>query len=228
MPRKVYPVLLPHPLKKSGIYLVSGIVLAGGESKRFGGRINKAFLLLQDKPLLQWVIERISPLFTEVIVVTNEEKKFKKFPVKLVKDIYPGYGALSGLHSGLYYAKNFYSFVCACDSPFISSELVRYLIKKKKEYDVIVPWLESGQEPFCALYSKNCLQPIMEVMEKKKRPRIIDFFEQVNVCKIDEREIKKVDPQLISFFNINTWADFHQAKILIKEVITLKEKGKQK
>jgi molybdopterin-guanine dinucleotide biosynthesis protein A len=204
------------------IYPVSGVILAGGKSKRFGGKVNKAFLLLENKPIIQWIIEKISPLLDEIIVVTNKEKEFKELPVKLVKDIYPGYGSLSGLHSGLFHAQNFYSFICACDSPFIRPGLVNYLIKKKKKYDVVIPWLKSGQQPFCALYSKNCLQPIVEVMGEKTNPKIIDFFAQVNVCKINETEIKKVDPQLISFFNINTWSDFKQAEILAR-----KEKKKQ-
>lgn len=219
------------------VHSVSGIILAGGKSTRFGEGVDKAFLPLGNKLLIQWVIEKISPLLNEIIIVTNnKEKKFKKFAVKLVKDIYSGYGALSGLHSGLSNAKNFYSFVCACDTPFIRPELVRYLIKKKKKYDVVIPWLENfpgqgrhrsgasqgGQQPFSALYSKNCLKPIVEVMKKKTNPKIIDFFERVNVCKIDEKEIKKVDPQLISFFNINTWDDFKKAKSIIR-----KEKEKE-
>ncbi len=210
---------------------VSGVILAGGESKRFGGGVNKAFLLLENKTIIRRIVETISSLFDEIIVVTNKEKEFRELAVKLVKDVYPGHGSLSGLHSGLFYARNFYSFVCACDSPFIRPELVSYLIRKKNKYDVVIPWLENlpgqgmhrsgtyrgGQQPFCALYSKNCLLPIREVIGKKESPKIIDFFGEVNVRKISEKEVRKVDRQLISFFNINTWDDFRKAETLARK-----------
>lgn len=216
MQGNIYPALLRHPLKKSGIYPVTGVILAGGKSKRFGGKIDKTFLLLENKSLIQRVIEKISSLVEEIIIVTNEKEKFSQFPLRIVSDVYPGYGALSGLHSGLYYAKNFYSFVCACDSPFLRPELVTYLIEKEAKYDVVIPWLKNGQQPFCARYSKNCIQPIEDLIKKQKNTKIIDFFGEVNVGKIDEEKIIKIDSQLISFFNINTWDDFKQAEILLR------------
>lgn len=199
--------------------MVSGIILAGGKSKRFGGKIDKALLPLGNKPTIQWIIEKLNSFFQETILVTNQPENFLQFPVKLVSDIYPGYAALSGLHSGLHHSKNFYNFVIACDLPFVLPKLMRYLVKNKENYDIVIPWLKTGQEPFCAIYSKNCLRPITEQIKKGAKPKIIDFFKKVKLRKIKEEEIKKIDPNLISFFNINTPRDYQKAQKLAKKFL---------
>jgi len=200
---------------------MTGIILAGGKSKRFGGKIDKALLPLNNKPTVQWIIEKLNSFFPETILVTNQPENFSQFPVKLVSDIYPGYAALSGLHSGLHYSKNFYNFVVACDLPFVLPELIRCLVKNKENYDIVIPWLKTGQEPFCAIYSKNCLQPISEQIKKGAKPRIIDFLKEVKLLKIKEEEIKKIDPDLISFFNINTPKDYRKAQQLAKKFLSV-------
>lgn len=200
--------------------MISGIILAGGKSKRFGGKIDKALLPLGNKPTIQWIIEKLNSFFQETILVTNQPENFLQFPVKLVSDIHPGYAALSGLHSGLHHSKNFYNFVIACDLPFVLPKLMRYLVKNKENYDIVIPWLKTGQEPFCAIYSKNCLRPITEQIKKGAKPKVIDFFKKVKLRKIKEEEIKKIDPNLVSFFNINTPRDYQKAQKLAKRLLS--------
>lgn len=190
--------------------------MAGGKSKRFGGQIDKSLLPLEGKPLIQWVVERVGPLMEEVIIVSNEREKFTFLGVKVMSDIYPGYGSLSGLHTGLSGSRDFYNFVTACDSPFISPQLVEYLLSRKEGYDVVIPWLGTGQEPLFGIYSKNCLSPIEEQIKNGENLKIIGFFDQVKVCKILEREIRKIDSEFISFFNINTPEDYNKAKVLVR------------
>ncbi len=205
---------------------VTGIILSGGKSSRFRGQGDKALLPLTEEPIIQWIIDKLSPLFKEILVVTNKLEDYKFLltrgsgkKVKLVSDIYPGKAALSGLHSGLFHSKSLYNFVIACDLPFIRTEIVQYLLTQSKRYDVVIPWLKTGQEPFCAVYSKNCLKPITGLIKKNAKPKIINFFSRIRLRKIAENEIKKIDPDLISFFNLNTPRDYQKAQKLAKKFL---------
>ena len=78
---------------------VSAVILAGGESRRMGR--NKAFIDLDGVPLIERVIERVAPLCTEIILVTNDASAYAQFGRRIVADVYPGKGSLGGIFSGL-------------------------------------------------------------------------------------------------------------------------------
>jgi molybdopterin-guanine dinucleotide biosynthesis protein A len=198
---------------------VSGVILAGGKSKRMG--VNKALLVLEGASIIERVIENLGQILSEIIVVTNDLESFADLdpgdiPIKMVKDIHPGVGALGGLHSGLYHAAEDLVFVCACDMPFIDPGLVEYIIDAAKGYDAAVPVIGRYYEPLMAAYSKTCIESIEKQIGLGKK-KIKYFFRDVRLRKIAEAELRRIDGELLSLFNINSPEDLVTARrILVK------------
>jgi molybdopterin-guanine dinucleotide biosynthesis protein A len=195
--------------------LPTAIVLAGGLSTRIGS--DKALLGWDGQTLLERVVRRVATLSGEVLVVTSEKGKERlegkglgDGKVPLLVDLFPGRGSLGGIYTGLMAASSFHSLVVACDMPFLNLTLLQYMISQVDGFDVVIPRLGNTLEPLHALYSKNCLGPMKGLLEHQ-RLKIIDFFPEVRVRYVEEEEVDGFDPQHLSFFNVNTPADFQRA-----------------
>ena len=190
---------------------VSGVVLAGGGSKRFGQ--DKALITLGEQTLIEIVLERLGRVCKDLILSTNEPDKFAFLGVRMVKDVYPRRGVLSGLYSGLKSARYPHAVVVACDMPFLSPSLLRFMILHIAGHDVVVPRLSAGLEPLHAIYARTCLKPMRESLDRGEL-RIVDFWDRVKVRYVEEQEIDILDPDKLSFFNINTPKDLSRAREL--------------
>ncbi|MBU1163069.1 MAG: molybdenum cofactor guanylyltransferase, partial [Proteobacteria bacterium] len=124
--------------------------------------------------------------------------------------------SLTGIHTGLFFTNNFYTFITACDIPFLKKELVETILENiEAGVDVIIPETSNGMEPLCAVYSKRCLKPVENNLIHKEL-KIKQFFKKVRVKKLPENVLRERDPDLISFFNINTPDDLARAEKIIK------------
>lgn len=172
--------------------------------------LDKALLRLDDNTLLEAAVRKMAALGDEVII-TGGHFHYSLPGARLVADIYPSCGPLSGIHAGLTAASNFHSLVVACDMPFLNVELLQYMVGMAPGYDVVIPRLGDKLEPLHALYSKNCLGPIEGLIERRDF-RIIHFFSEVRVCYIEREAIERFDPEHLSFVNINTPEDLERAR----------------
>ena len=180
---------------------ITCIILSGGKSSRMGE--DKAFMPLSGKPIIEILIDKLSLLFKDLIIITNSPQLYKKYGLKTYADILKDRGPLGGIHAGLTYSKNRYSFVVACDMPYVNLELVRFMSATIEGYDLVVPE-ENGQfEPLCAFYSKNCIKTIEDQLHKNNL-KIRDFFSFLKVRTITENEIAAFDAEGKCFVNINT------------------------
>lgn len=187
----------------------SAIVLAGGKSSRIG--TDKAELkILGDTPLIQTVVRILQTISDDVIVVT-QGPKYPDLNVTWKSDTYHNAGPLAGIHAGLLAAKNNYALVVACDMPFLSSQLLKYMVSLPQKYDILIPKLKTGVEPLHAIYSRRCLSHI-EKRLKEHRYQTLDLINDVNVRYLSERFIRKLDPHLRSFYNVNTWENIREAE----------------
>jgi molybdopterin-guanine dinucleotide biosynthesis protein A len=156
-----------------------------------------------------------------VLVVTNQEQfdiiAASRLKGKVIVDLYPGKGALGGVYTGLASADSFYSLVVGCDMPFLNRDLLGYLIDIAPGFDAVIPRIDGMYEPLHAVYSKDCLAAISELMNRG-RLGVSQLFNLVNTRYVDKYEIAKFDPQFFSFFNINTLDDLRKAKELIKQI----------
>jgi len=180
---------------------MTGIILAGGKSRRIGE--DKAFLEIDNKPLIELVVERLKAVFNKIIIVTNDPVKFQFLGIKVVKDVVFNKGPLGGIYTGLLISETKYNFICACDMPFLSSHLLKFMSSEVEGNDVVVPIVGNFAEPLHSIYSKNCLMPIKRHLENGEL-RVRDFFPEVKCKYIPENLIRKYDPHLQSFFNLNT------------------------
>jgi molybdopterin-guanine dinucleotide biosynthesis protein A len=194
------------------------IVLAGGKSSRLGQ--DKALVELGGQTLLQRSVKNLEFLDNEIVVVAAPEQRLPEITVssrlKIVRDITPGKGPLIGIYTGLCASAYPLSFVVACDMPFVRRALVEKIIRMAPGYDVVIPRRPQGLEPLHATYARSCIGYI-ETLIKVGRYKIDSLLEMVNVKYLEENEIKPIDPEGVSFFNINTPADITQAMELIEE-----------
>jgi molybdopterin-guanine dinucleotide biosynthesis protein A len=196
---------------------MTSIILAGGKSLRLGR--SKPLQIIRGKRLIQWVIDRLAVHSTEIVIVTARGEAIPYSPsatIKTVADIYPGKGPLGGIHSGLIASSSPRAIVVGCDTPFLSISLLEYMTQTSPKFDVVVPRIRERVEPLCAVYSKNCIAPIRELL-KQNELKIIELFPMVRVRYIEEDEIDSFDPEHLSFFNINSQADWERAERLAAE-----------
>ncbi len=198
----------------------ASIILAGGRSRRFGR--DKIFEVLGNETLLEQVIRRVSPISQRVILSVAPgqsiplAEQLRKRTIEIV-DIYPGKGSLGGIYSGLMESDSLYNLVVACDMPFLNISLLQYMLQLAPEYDVIIPKIGERAEPLHAIYSRNCIGPIRELLDHDVL-RVIAFFDKVRVRWVEEDEVNRFDPHHLSFLNINTPSDLEQAKFLSDSV----------
>ena len=194
---------------------VSGIVLGGGLSTRIGH--DKGMLMLAGEPLAQRAIAAMGRLFDELIYVINDPMAAPAYPkIKLAKDEVPHLGPLGGILAGLKVSKAQRAFVVGYDMPFVSPELARFLVEYDMDADVVVPVTAGRYEPLHAVYSRNCIPSIADQLAAGKR-QISGFYDKVKVTTVDEPALRRIDPDLRSFFNINTPDDVKRAVALMDE-----------
>jgi len=191
---------------------MTSIILAGGKSSRLGR--NKALQVIEGKSLIQWVIDRLAILSTEIIIATAHGKAIpcsSAVEIKTVADIYHGKGPLVGIYSGLIASSSSRAIVVGCDTPFLSVGLLEYMTQLCSTFDVVVPRIGKKVEPLCAVYSKNCLVPMQGLLEQNEL-RISALFSMIRVRYIEEAEINRFDPEHLSFFNINSQDNLEKAR----------------
>jgi molybdopterin-guanine dinucleotide biosynthesis protein A len=189
----------------------SGIILSGGENKRFKGK-NKSFNKIGGRTIIDRIYGIFDEIFDDIILVTNDPTAYLGRDCTIVTDIYPFRSSLTGIHAGLFYSRHPFAFFAACDTPFLKESVVlRILCAIEEKYDVILPETSSGLEPLCAAYSKRSLVHITRNLENQTL-KIQSFFNKIRLKKIPEEIIRESDPELLSFFNINTPADLEKAE----------------
>jgi molybdopterin-guanine dinucleotide biosynthesis protein A len=195
--------------------MVSIAVQAGGRSSRMGQ--DKALISLGGKRLIEHVIDRLQDLSDDLFITTNQPQALEDLNLRLVPDQIPGQGAIFGLQTALKAARYEHVLVVACDMPFIQRKLIEHLLSLVDHADVIIPELEGNLEPMLAVYrSTTCLAALERALEEHKQ-RMISFFPLVNVMPIKTELIKELDPDRLSFFNINTAEDVLRAERILQQ-----------
>ncbi|MCX7683573.1 MAG: molybdenum cofactor guanylyltransferase [Anaerolineae bacterium] len=180
---------------------VSGLILAGGASRRMGR--DKAFLELGGRALIELVIVQMATVCAEVLIVAGDVRPYLGLGLPTVQDRFQGAGVLGGLHAGLEAASYELTIAVGCDMPFLNPALLEALIRWSEGFDVVLLRRGTEVEPLHATYRRTCLQPIEEAIQAGER-RIISFFDRVRVRYLTPEEVRPLDPELRSFFNVNT------------------------
>ena len=187
-------------------------IQAGGQSSRMGeDKALKAFL---GRPLIQRVIERLSPIADEVIVTTNRPNDYSFLNLRLFPDLKPDRGALGGLYTAIASASSPVVAVVACDMPFASATLIEAAgkILIEEAADVVIAKTDEGYEPIHAVYRRETCLPAIEAAIAADLWKVIVWFPQVKVRVLTSDEIKRYDPQGLAFWNVNTPEEFIEAE----------------
>jgi molybdopterin-guanine dinucleotide biosynthesis protein A len=188
---------------------ITGIILAGGKSSRMGQ--NKALMSLGGSRLIDRVVHVLRDIFAELLLVTNSPEIYADLGVPMVSDVFPEKGSLGGIYSAVYHVSAPRCFVVACDMPFLQAPVIRYLINQMADHDVVMPDVHGEMQPLHAVYSKACLAPMRQRLDAN-RLKITGFLPEVRVRVVIADEMTPFDPELRTFQNLNTPAEFHAAE----------------
>ena len=194
------------------MFEATAIILAGGRGSRMNGA-DKARLIVNRRSLLDRQVETMGRWFAEVMIVAGPHRCYKYNGVKRVFDERPDCGPLMGLYSGLHASSYDLNFVAACDMPYISDRLIEMLMHNAIDGtdDIVVPLVNGFYEPLLSVYHKSVLPRIKDSIDEGQL-KMVSFYEKVNVSGITEDKLAAVDPELLSFLNINTPHDWNRAR----------------
>ena len=170
----------------------------------------KALLEFDGEPLIAHVVATLAPLFGDIVVVAAPGQDLPAMPVTLVRDEVAYQGPVGGLCYGLRAAHGEICFVTSCDSVFLNGSLIADLVSRIAEHDVVVPSWQGRLQPLHAVYRRSVL-PLLEGQLERSELRPVYLFDKVRTLKVDEEEIRRLDPDGTSFFNMNTPEDYAAA-----------------
>jgi len=187
-------------------------IQAGGQSARMGE--DKALKTFLGRPLIQRLIERLSPIADEIIVTTNRPEAYSFLELRLIPDLKPGRGALGGLYTAIASATHPIVAVLACDMPFASATFIETAsqLLVEEEADVVIAKSNEGYEPLHALYRRETCLPAIEAAIDADQWKVIAWFPQVKVRVLTNEELKQLDPAGLAFWNVNTPEEFAKAE----------------
>jgi molybdopterin-guanine dinucleotide biosynthesis protein A len=179
---------------------------------------DKVGILLEGIPLLERVWSRVARVADRVVVVGGVPR-LDRLGVSTVPDRYSGADSLGGIATALAYAGetvgNEDPVLCvACDLPLLVPSLLLHLFQRSSGWDVVVPRVAAGYEPLCALYRPSVL-PVFEEQISRGNLRIREVFRAVKTLEIGEEELRRFDPELVSFLNVNRPEDLERARGLL-------------
>jgi molybdopterin-guanine dinucleotide biosynthesis protein A len=196
----------------------SGVIIAGGQSRRFG-ETDKALAELAGTPMIRRVADRISATVDELVVNCRSEQTaairtaMDGYPlaVSYAEDEVPDRGPVAGIRNGLAAAEGRYAFVVACDMPFVDPELCSYLFEVVDSYEAAIPrleanWLQRTQ----AVYRVDAMIDACTSALETGNPSVFEALEQLDYVVVDEPELETVT-SLETFENLNTRAKFEAA-----------------
>lgn len=198
--------------------MLSIVIQAGGESQRMGQ--DKALMHFLGRPLIQRIIDRVTSLADELLIITNRPEDYAFLNLPMAADILPGRGSLGGLYTALKISSRPYTAVVACDMPFVNAPLLAVSrdLLLQEDAGAVIPKTEMGIEPFHAIYNRALCLPAAEIAVKSGKWRVDSWFSSVPVYYLMPEEIARLDPLGVAFLNLNTPEEFQQAEKLAKEL----------
>jgi len=189
----------------------SAIILVGGEARRANGQ-EKYFFVYDGQTFIERLVNTLKSVVDEIILVARDKEQCKRFHsingVKCITDIRPGIGPIGGLHAGTLVAQGDLIFVSACDMPCIDAKVIDYLFTRIDNHDAAIPsWNPDMLEPLHAVYRKSALLSYLESHDSLSLRKMVRNF---STCYVPVDDIRKLDPALKSFTNINKLEDLEQ------------------
>jgi len=210
--------------------IVHGFVQAGGGSTRFG--TDKALARLDDKTMLQRTGELLASVCHDVTVVAAAGK-YADAPWPVITDRWPGQGPLGGILTALHHVSDIdsadktrdverepcsFALILSCDMPFLTMEFLRFLADRAltSKAAIIVPEAARRLEPLCACWCSASVEAIQAAFDAGGR-KVTEAMKKVSMEVLDEAAWKRFDTDGRLFWNMNTAADYDEARRVFEE-----------
>ena len=188
----------------------TAIILAGGDSTRM--KRDKGLLDLAGEPLVCRVVNGVSGAVDEMLVVVGSEEQHLKYSdvlgdrAEILTDAYADGSPLVGAITGLQRARGEYALITACDMPFVSPDLVRWLFTEAEGHDgATFEWPNGWIEPFFAIYRvEPSLRIAGELFEEKNMRLRMVLRGLQDVKHIPMDALRERDPELLTLFDVDT------------------------
>jgi molybdopterin-guanine dinucleotide biosynthesis protein A len=194
----------------------SAIILAGGQSSRMGRP--KAELPFASGTMLDRVVGEMTRVFDDLVVAAAQPRGYSwEAPgIRVIVDEIPERGPAAALEQALRQARFDRAFVCSCDVPFVDGKLARKLCEMLEDYDALIPQVDGKLQTLHAVYRKKCAE-VLATMRGKSEHRLHEIVNFARVRIVPEEDIRALDPEMLSFFNVNTPEDYLRALRLSDE-----------
>jgi molybdenum cofactor guanylyltransferase len=186
----------------------TAVILTGGKSSRMGRP--KALLPFDGEPLIAHILRGLKKMFAEAVVVAAPEQELPTLPALLVRDEVAYQGPVSGIYHGLKAAGHDVCFMTSCDAPFLNFALISHLVSQISGWDVVVPFWQDRLQPLHAVYRRG-VAPLLKEQLERGELRPIFLYDKVRTRKIHEDEIRRHDPEGLSFLNMNSPEEYDAA-----------------
>lgn len=187
---------------------ISCAILTGGKSRRMGR--DKATLRLGDTTLIGHTHDIARQVFTDIMVVSSLHASLDGVSARIIDDVLPMPGSLTGIASALINAETPYVFVLGCDMPFLTAAAIRHVVGQVRGEQIVVPRTDGGFEPLHAVYHRSCLSFMLTCIERghMKIERLFPFF-RVKALPPDAAFLNRGTSV---FTNVNTREDLTRAE----------------
>ena len=193
--------------------MISAIILSGGRATRMNG-VDKGLVLLQNKPLITHVVERLKPQVGEILINANREiAQYQTFGLKVLQDETDEFlGPLAGILLGLKHAKNEFVLSAPCDSPLLPADLAQRLLDDMLEsrMDIAVASSDSNAHPVFCLMKKNVLPSLIAFLEAGER-KVSAWQKSLNYIEVDFSDNSQ------AFANLNTFDDLTDLELKLNK-----------
>ena len=196
----------------------SAVILAGGAGSRLGKE--KSLIEFDGRPLIQWSVEKLAPFVEDVVVVARGPEQARQLgdlipDAAITCDGISGYGPVAGLAAGMGQARNEYVVAIGCDLPFLNVDVISLLFKLAESWDAAVPVRENGMmQPLHSVYRRDALLPACQRAMESGERRIRAPLSMLRLKCVAVELLKNLDPELLTFFNLNTREDLDLARCL--------------
>jgi len=198
----------------------AGYVLAGGRSSRFGS--DKALAELGGRPALARMLDAVSGSDARCTIVVGEREKYGHLGARCIPDRWPGEGPFGGIVTALLQSSAdkygyHWNLIVSCDMPFITAEWLNHLVAHalRSSADVMVPKSAHGLEPLCACWRTAAVKKLRTLFDEGVR-KVTDAMKQVHTEVLDESVWKRFDTKNRLFWNMNTPADYEEARRILE------------
>ena len=197
---------------------ITGIILCGGKSSRM--KTNKALLKFGDRTTIEILTNKLSMIFSQLLISANSIKEYSFLNLPIVKDLYFNKGPLAGIYSALKTSNTEKNFIISCDMPLLSIDIIDYLTDFNSDKKILLPKVNGNIQKLCGIYSKSIIEEIEKLIvqsetDKKLKGSIYELIERVPTELIDVEPLLFYNQNI--FLNMNSLKDYEQIKRIFEE-----------